>query len=83
MSSQAYLRIVFDALNDMSDCAIALGLRDLRNKSDSPWFPQISQIRYEAEFYDKHYNDMAAKFLIDKQESHATVDLLSTTNKGD
>lgn len=64
MSAQAYLKIVYDAVSDMSDLAILLGLRDLRNKSDSPWFPQISQIRYEAEFYDSHYNDMAKKFIL-------------------
>lgn len=59
MSSEAYLRIVYDALSDMSDCAVALGLRDLRNGHDSPFFPQIATIRHEAKFYDDHFNDMA------------------------
>lgn len=62
-SAEAYLKIVFDAFNDMSDCALVLALRDLRNSSESPWFPQIAAIRYEAKFYDDHFNDMAEAFL--------------------
>lgn len=65
MSAEAYLKIVYDAVSDMSDCALALGLRDLRNNSDSPWFPQIATIRHEAAFYNDHYNDMAQAFLME------------------
>ncbi len=63
MSAKAYLKIVYDAVCDMSECALILGLRDLRNGFDSPWFPQIAKIREEAMDYHKHYIDMASAFL--------------------
>jgi len=63
MSSEAYFRIVHDALSDLSDCAVILGLRDLRNGTDSPWFPQIARIREEAMDYHKHYEDMGEAYL--------------------
>jgi len=63
MSAKAYLNIIYDAVNDMSECALILGLRDLRNNYDTPWFPQIAMIRTEAVDYDKHYNDMAKAYL--------------------
>ena len=63
MSSETYFRIVHDALSDLSDCSVILILWDIRNGTDSPWFPKIAKIREEAMDYYKHYQDMAEAYL--------------------
>jgi len=63
MSAKAYLKILYDAVNDLCETAIILGLRDLRNNFDTPWFPQLARIREESMDYHRHYEDMAKAYL--------------------
>ena len=63
MSAQAYLEIVFNAVCDYSECSLILAMRHLRDDDASPFFPQIINIKTEADMYNKHYHDMAKEFL--------------------
>jgi hypothetical protein len=62
VQAEAYLRIIFDALQEIPEAALVMGMRSIRNDNPSPWFPTIAEIKAEAKYYAEIYKQLYDDF---------------------